>query len=275
MARTMLSSLFLLIVLGYLTLCALLYVMQDSLIFHPSNQLSGISGTPQTLGMNYEDVYLNSGDGGKIHGWYIPHAEAKGTLLFLHGNAGNISHRLQTLEIFHQLHLNVFIIDYQGYGLSKGTPSEQACYKDALAAWHYLVSERQVNKDKIILFGRSMGGGVASWLADKHDAALLVLESTFLSIPDMAKRLYPVFPVSILSRTHFDTASRLQTISIPVIVIHSEEDEIVPFFHGKQLYESANEPKLLFKLTGDHNTGFLQNKPAYQQFFKHIIRQYL
>ena len=268
------GSIFVLFLLGYLAICGFIYVVQDSLIFHPSNNLSGPQGTPDSINLNYEDVYLTSTQDRKIHGWLVPHSEPIATVLFLHGNAGNISHRLDTLRIFHELSLSTFIIDYQGYGLSEGKPSEENCYDDALAAWNYLRQDNNLEVDDIIVFGRSMGGGVASWLASKHSPQLLILESAFESIVKMGQKRYPFLPISILTRTHFDTASRIQQIQTPVVFIHSTQDEIVPYSHSKNLYQITSEPKHFFNLTGSHNTGFLENELNYKSIFLTLINQY-
>ena len=271
----MLSSMLTIIVLGYLGFCLLLYVSQDQLIFHPANALYGQQDTPEALGLSYEDVYLASTGQRKIHSWFIPHAEAKATLLFFHGNAGNISHRLETLRIFHELGLAVFIIDYQGYGLSEGTPSEQHTYDDALSAWQYLTKDKTISPNNIIVFGRSMGGGVASWLATRHQPALVILESPFRSIIKLGNERYPFFPISFLTRTHFDTENRIASIQSPVSIIHSRGDEIISFNHGQTLFELAKEPKMFFEIEGDHNTGFLQSEDSYKAILQTLIEQYL
>ena len=239
----------------YASLCLGLFLFQTSLVYIPSKSLFA---TPETAGLKYEDVWLTTEDGVRIHGWYVPHPRPRGTLLFFHGNAGNIGDRIESLAIFHRLGLDSFIIDYHGYGQSGGTPGEQATYLDARAAWNYLVRERQIPAGKIILFGRSLGGGVAAWLAARVAPAGLILESGFTSVPALASKYYPLFPVRWLARIRYDSRAALAGVRSPVLIVHSVDDEIVPFTHARALYEAAPAPKSLLELEGGHNDGFLR-----------------
>ena len=241
-------------------LCLALFLFQTRLVFFPSRALAA---TPQRIGLDFEDVWLQAADGARIHGWYLPHPRARGTLLFLHGNAGNIGDRLESLQIFHRLGLNTLIIDYHGYGKSEGSPGEEESYHDAEAAWRHLVEGRQIPAQSIVLFGRSMGGAVAAWLAARVAPAGLILESTFTSVPDMAAKVYPFFPVRLLARIRFDARASLAAVRAPVLVIHSAGDEIVPVAHGRALFEAAPEPKRFLELRGGHNDGFLVSREIY------------
>ena len=191
----MLSSLLFIAVSVWLLLSLLLYFFQPHYIYYPYKQLDS---TPATINLPYEDVTLTTSDDVSLHGWWIPHPDARYTLLFLHGNAGNISHRLQSIEIFHKLKLSVFIIDYRGYGNSEGKPGEKGTYRDADAAWQYLVNEQRVKPEQIIIFGRSLGGAIGSWLAVKYQAAAVILESTFTSVADMGNHYYPYLPIKLI-----------------------------------------------------------------------------
>jgi fermentation-respiration switch protein FrsA (DUF1100 family) len=203
----------------------------------------------------------------------VPARQERGVILFFHGNAGNISHRLDTLEIFHTLGLSTFIIDYRGYGQSEGRPSEQGTYLDAEAAWRYLVEQRQVPPERMIIFGRSLGGAVAAWLAQAHPPRALILESTFTSLPDMAATYLPFLPVRSLARFDYNTLARLPDIHCPVLVVHSPDDEVVPYSHGRQLFEAASEPKEFLELRGGHNEGFLISD-NYQAGLEAFIARY-
>ncbi len=240
--------------LFYAGMALLLYAFQGYLLYLPSRELAG---TPDDIGLAYEDVALVTDDGYRLHGWYLPADAKQPVVLFFHGNAGNISHRLDTLRLFHQLGLNTLIVDYQGYGRSEGSPSEPGTHLDALAAWRYLVKDRGVPADKIVLFGRSLGAAVATELAARHRPRALILESAFTSLPDLAAQLYPFMPVRLLTRYHYDNHALMAKISCPVLVIHSAADEIVPFTHGRALFEAAPEPKRLLVIQGSHNDGFL------------------
>ncbi|MCH6572947.1 MAG: alpha/beta fold hydrolase, partial [Proteobacteria bacterium] len=173
----------LLLLLGLALLNGCMYLQQPSMIFFP---YATLDQTPADWGLAYEEVFLDTEDGVRLHGWYIPRHGSKQTLLFFHGNAGNISHRGASVEIFHRLGLNVFIFDYRGYGMSQGKPVENGLYKDARAAWRYLTKERGFDQEDIILFGRSLGGAVAAELAAEIQPGGLILESTFSSAKDVA-----------------------------------------------------------------------------------------
>lgn len=253
-------------------LCLALYLFQTRLVFLPSRTLFA---TPQRIGLDFEDIWLQTTDGARIHGWYLPHPEPRGTLLFLHGNAGNIGDRLESLAIFHRLKLNVLIIDYRGYGKSEGSPGESESYADAEAAWRHLVEVRRIPANRIVLFGRSMGGAVAAWLADRVSPAGLILESTFTSVPDMAAKVYPVFPVRLLARIRLDARASLAGVSAPVLVIHSANDEIVPLAHGRALFDAAKEPKRFLELRGGHNDGFLVSREIYLAGIAEFIEEIL
>lgn len=246
--------------LFYAGLALLLYAVQGYLLYLPTRALAG---TPHDIGLAYEDVTLVTDDGYRLHGWYVPAEDRQPTILFFHGNAGNLSHRLDTLRLFHQLGLNTLIFDYRGYGRSEGAPSEPGTHLDALAAWRYLVESRGVPGNKIVLFGRSLGAAVATGLAARHMPAGLILESAFTSVPDLAAQLYPFMPVRLLTRYHYDNHALMATISCPVLVIHSRADEIIPFSHGLALFAAAPEPKRLLVIQGRHNDGFLISAEQY------------
>ena len=252
----------------YVLLAMVLYLAQPRLVFFPSRELATL---PTPYGLEYEDIQLRTQDGVELHGWFLPAPTALATLLFFHGNAGNISHRLESIQLFHDIGLDVMIIDYRGYGQSTGHASEQGTYLDADAAWTYLVEQRGVDPMQIIVFGRSLGAAVASWIAIKHQPAALILESTFTSIPDIAAHYYPLLPVRWLARIRYDNRSRLAKVQCPVLVIHSKDDEIIPYAHAKQLFEMATSPKQLLEIAGDHNRGFLMSRLQYSQGIRAFI----
>ena len=250
----------------------ILFVFQEKLVFFPRK---GVGDTPGSIGLPYEDVYLVTSDNIKIHGWYIPHPDAKATLLFFHGNAGNISHRIASISIFFDIGLSVFIIDYRGYGKSDGRPSEHGTYRDAMAAWDYLVDERHLRPHEIIVFGRSLGGAVAAWLAAKVTPAAVILESTFTSIKELGKYYYPFLPVSWISRIHYPVDKHISSFNCPVLIIHSHEDDVVPLRFGQRLFEYAREPKMSLSISGDHNNGFLYSKDVYIKGIKQFFQTYV
>ncbi|OFZ67536.1 MAG: lysophospholipase [Betaproteobacteria bacterium RBG_16_56_24] len=237
------------------------------MVFYPETGRE-IIATPEQIGLPYEDIHLKTSDGINLHGWYIPAVQPRGTVLFLHGNAGNISHRLDSIEMFHRLGYSTLIFDYRGYGNSGGKPTEQGTYRDAEAAWRYLTEQRNISSCRIVLFGESLGGAVAAWLAarQKPDAlkpAALVIASGFTSVPDLGQQLYPYLPVRWLARIRYDTREYLRSVTAPVLIAHSPEDDIIPFEHGRALFAAANPPKQFLELAGGHNDGFIFMREAW------------
>lgn len=255
----------------YGVLVAMLYFSQSRMLYYPNLPSRKIAATPEQIGLNFEEIFFTTSDGMKLHGWFLPAENTQGTLLFLHGNAGNISHRLDSLLLFHALSLNVLIFDYRGYGQSTGKPTEQGIYLDAEAAWRYLTSDRQIPAASILLFGRSLGGAVAAYLASRQPAMGLALESTFTSVPDMAAELYPLLPARWLARFSYDTKASLNAVSYPIFIAHSPDDEVIPFSHGRKLFESARQPKQFMQLAGGHNGGFLSVRSEYLKAWKAFI----
>ena len=260
------------LVFGYLALVAFVYLRQPKMLYFPSRQ---IEATPDSIGLSYDDVTIMTADGLKISAWHIPAPDARGVVLFCHGNAGNISHRLDSIRIFHDLGLSVLIFDYRGYGKSEGSPGEKGTYLDAEAAWDYLVKVRGVDPARIVIFGRSLGSAVAAELALKRRAAALIIESGFTSVPDLGRKLFPHLPVRLLARFHYATVDKVDRISIPKLFIHSPDDEVIPYDQGMILYEKAAEPKEFLRITGGHNEGFLLSGDAYTSGLKQFIERYL
>ncbi len=230
-------------------------------IFYPQRELVA---TPAELGLSFEDVSFRSADGVRLHGWYVP-GERDVTWLWFHGNGGNIGHRLENLALFHSnLGVNIFLIDYRGYGLSEGRASEKGTYRDATGALDYLLSRDDVNPQKLIYFGRSLGCAVAVWLATQRRPRGLILESPFTSIKDMARLAFPNLPLHLLVRTQYDSLSRINKISCPLLILHGNEDETVPISLGKKLYMAAGEPKSFYAIAGaSHNDTYIVGKEPY------------
>lgn len=256
-------------ILGIVALLNLaMFFFQTGMVFFPYRS---INETPADWGMEYENVFLQTEDDIRLHGWYIPHQNAKRTLIFFHGNAGNISHRGDSIKIFHHLGLNVFIPDYRGYGKSKGRPSEMGLYADARSAWHYLLSTRGLTRDNIIIFGRSLGGVVATNLAANVQPGALILESVFSSARDMANSLLPGVSKLILLRFNLDSESMIKQVHSPLLIMHSPDDEIIPFRQGQKVFQAANSPKQFVQLQGSHNSGFLQTQPDYERHLENFM----
>ena len=251
----------------YVALVVVIYLGQSRLVYFPT---SSIDATPDLINLRYEDVWLQTQDGDRIHGWYLPEENAEWTVLMFHGNGGNISHRLQTLDLLNKIGVNTLIIDYRGYGRSQGQPSEQATYQDALAAWEHLIQHR-TDAESIILFGRSLGGAIAVWLATEVNPRGLILESTFSSVVDLAQHHYPFLPVRYMSRFKYDSLSLAPNIDMPTLMLHSREDDIVPFDLGLKLYEALPGNKSFVEMRGGHNDGFYVSGEHYVNGLRNFI----
>ncbi|MFC1549223.1 alpha/beta hydrolase [Candidatus Omnitrophota bacterium] len=234
----------------------------------------GIETTPEYVGLTYEDVYYETKDGVKINAWFIPASGTpRATVLFCHGNAGNISHRLEIIKMLHSLGLNVFIFDYRGYGKSKGSPSEEGTYLDALAAYEYLVNREDVDEKNIIIHGKSLGAAITIELATKVNPKIVISESAFTSIGAIGREIYPFLPMEIITSIKYDNKTKIGKLDIPVLVIHSREDEIIPYHHGEELYEAATEPKEFYSMKGGHNEGILVYRDEYLKRIDDFLRK--
>ena len=242
-------------VLMYAALVGCVFIAQESLIYFP-NTGRAITTTPAAQGLPYEDVSIRTEDGETLHAWWVPAERAKGTALLFHGNAGNISHRIDYARMFRSLGYNTLLVDYRGYGRSTGKPSEEGTYRDAEASWQWLKA-RGIAEREIVLYGESLGGGVASWLATRYTPRALVIASSFTSVPDLGAEVYRFLPVLLLSRFKYNTLERLAEVKAPVLVIHSPRDDIIPYSHGRKLFDAAREPKASLEIAGGHNDGFV------------------
>lgn len=263
----------LLVILGlYVAFVAIVFIFQSHLVFFPQRR---IHSTPHEIGLAYDAIDFVARDGVRLSGWFITAKKPGAVVLFCHGNAGNISDRLQLIKLLHKLDLSTFIFDYRGYGQSEGSPSEQGTYLDAEAAWDYLTLERGVPQESIIVFGMSLGGAVAAQLAQDHKPAALIIESAFTSLPDMAAEHYPFLPARLLTRFRYPTLDYLRQVACPVLIVHSNEDEIVPYSQGCRLYEAANDPKDFLEIRGDHNTGALMSAETYMAGLNQFITKFI
>jgi alpha-beta hydrolase superfamily lysophospholipase len=245
----------LLLGLGYALLSAYMFVFQSRFVYFPDRDLIA---DPGALRLAFEDVRVPTRDGGTIHGWFVPAGgSGRGVILKCHGNGGNISHRLESIYQFHSLGFATFIFDYRGYGRSPGRPSEDGTYRDVEAAWRYLTHDRGIPASRILVFGRSLGGAIAAWLASREAPGALVVESSFSSIPDIGREVYPFLPVRLLSRFSYNTRAAVHAARCPVIVVHSRDDEMISIRHGRAIFEAAPTPKTFIEIRGGHNEAFM------------------
>jgi fermentation-respiration switch protein FrsA (DUF1100 family) len=235
---------------------ALLVACESKIIYHPYKYPQGIWDT-SSFNIKVEDVFFQADDGTKLHGWYIPSSNARATLLWFHGNAGNLTHRLENIQQLKALNLNIFIFDYRGYGKSEGKPSEEGIYLDSQAAYDILIREKNVSPRKLILFGRSLGAICAVEVAANNPAAGIILESVFTSARDMAGKVLPFLPIGWVIKSKFDAANKVPHLKLPKLFLHGTEDEIVPYELGRKLFSAAADPKEFYDIEGaGHNDTY-------------------
>ncbi len=252
-------------------LCFVAYVryLEATTVFHPDRK---IKGTPAQVGLKFENIYFRTQDKSLINGWFIKYRHARSTVLYLHGNAGNISDRLDKISTFHDMGVNVFIIDYRGYGKSQGRPSEHGIYEDALAAYDYLLTREDVPPDKICVYGASLGGAVAIELATKRKTSGLIIDSSFSSAADMAKTIYPFVPAFFL-QTKMDSINKIKKITVAKLFIHSRDDELVPFRLGRKLFAAALNPKEFLEVKGHHNDSHIYSREIWGTGVRDFLRR--
>ena len=221
-----------------------------------------IEYTPRDIGLNYEDLTLTTKDGARIFGWFIPSELSRAVIIFCHGNGGNISHRLEKIVMLNRLNLDVLIFDYRGYGMSEGRPSEKGLYLDTEAVYEYLVNDRKISPRSIVGYGESLGGAVIIDLASKQKLGGLIIESSFTSVPDIAKKVAPFIP-GFVYKSRFDALSKIKVVETPKLIFHSVNDEIIPFEHGERLFNNAGGQKKFVRMQGGHNDAFLVSKDLF------------
>jgi fermentation-respiration switch protein FrsA (DUF1100 family) len=259
----------LLLLAGFAAIILFLRWHEPRMIYFPDRDME-----PAPAGV--EDVWLTTADGVRIHGWWLPATNpAPLTVLFFHGNAGNISHRTEKLQIFRNLGANVLIIDYRGYGRSAGKPDEAGTYADARAAYDHLTKtllvRRSLGEDgnreprTVVVYGESLGSAVAVDLATKVPVGGVIIEEGFTSIGDVGQKMFPFLPVRWFVRNKYDSLAKINRINAPLLMFHSRQDEIFAWRHAERLLAAAREPKRLVELRGDHNNAFLVSADAYRE----------
>jgi len=262
----------LLFIIGSLILLTYFFYprLENFFIFYPEKT---IETTPRDQHLKYEEIYFETTDKVRLHGWYFPVEGARPTILFCHGNAGNISHRLDNIRHLVANGFPVLIFDYRGYGLSDGRPSEKGLYKDGLAAYDFLANRKGLSPEEIVLFGRSLGVAVAVEIGLRRPVRSVILESGFTSTREMARAI-PLFrPFSVFIPRHFDNLKKLPMIRVPKLIIHGTEDELVPFPMGQKLFEAALPPRYFYPIQGaGHNDTYITGGPRYFQTISAFIR---
>ncbi len=256
----------------YLALMFYIYFNQDKMVFYPTDDFAV---QPDQLGLIFEDVHIKIDDNITIHGWYFPSKDPdnKKAVLFFHGNAGNISHRLETAKYLYDLGVATFMFDYRGYGYSTGEPTEDGVYADGEVSFDWLVETKSFKAENIILFGRSLGGAVAVELAGRKQCGGLIIESSFTSVGDIGQKLFPIFPIRSLIRYTFNSVEKIGQIQIPKLITHSPDDELIPYTMGQKLFEAAAEPKQFIKLSGGHNSRSYFKDPEYKKALLWLLNE--
>jgi fermentation-respiration switch protein FrsA (DUF1100 family) len=241
---------------------------EKGIVFFPDPELVG---TPANFGLMFEDAFFEAEDGVRLHGWWVPRAGGP-VLLWFHGNAGNISHRLENIKLLHDLvGVQVFIFDYREYGRSQGRISREGTFRDAAAAYHYVTGTRGVPTPEVVLFGRSLGTALATDLAIQKPCRALILESAFTNSSDMAKMMAP-FLFDWRPKVPYDNLGKIDKVKVPVLVIHGSHDEIIPVDMGRRVFAAANSPKDLYIIPGaHHNDTYVVGGQAYFQRLKAFI----
>lgn len=243
--------------------------LEQKSLYHPYKE---ITETPKNLGITFEEANFKAADGQLLNGWFIPVKDAKVTILYCHGNAGNISHRLHKVKFFHEMGVSFFIFDYRGYGKSTGKPNEKGLYIDAQAAYDYLVSRNEVDKNKIVVYGKSLGGPVAADLCLHRKASALILEGSFASVALRAQQLYSFLPMELLITQKYDTMTKVKDIHIPKLIAHARQDEVISFRHGEILFAAATEPKQFLSFEGGHNDDAYVTSSVYREELLEFLR---
>ena len=244
--------------------------VENFFVFYPQSSFDSV---PADWDMRYEDIYFDTEDKKRLHGWFFPLEGDAPVILFCHGNAGNISHRLENVKFLLDQQLQVFIFDYRGYGKSGGRPSERGLYRDGLAAYDFLVNQKKISPDRIVPFGRSLGASVVIEISLGREVKSLILESAFTSTKGMAKTLFPFMLLSPLLPAHYNNLEKIAQVKVPKLFVHGEDDEIVSFSMGQKLYQAAKSPKYFYPLKGaGHNDTYLVGGNTYFKTLDDFVR---
>ena len=265
---TFINSVFVAAVIAIIVVSIFSMLFEEHLIYFPSKYPDG---NYSLLSRNpfIQDCWFTTEDGIKLHAWFAKKDTAIATLIISHGNAGNLSHRLEIIRILYQTGFNIFMYDYRGYGRSGGEPSEDGLYRDGRAAFDHAVTIPGVDPKRIILWGTSLGGAVAVDVAVHRSPAGLILESTFSSAKDVAARAYPFLPARLIMRTKFNSIEKIERIHVPILFMHGNKDTIIPIDLGKKIFNAANEPKAFYEIDGaDHNDTYWVGGKRYIQHIR-------
>ena len=242
----------------------------NSLLFYPDKILKE---KPNDFGLNYTDIWVPLQNGNKLHGWYIPATkETNKHIIYFHGTKGNISLYLGGIEQLHKVEKNILIVDYEGFGQSTGNATIENTINDAFAIYDFLISYKNLKPDDIRLFGYSYGGAIAVEVALKQKVHAILIESTFSSLNEIAVSKYTPLASLLIPKNLLNTISNIKKINMPLVVAHAEKDQVIPFTHSINIYNNANNPKYLFKITNaEHHNIFKFVSPEYINLIKSVF----
>ncbi len=275
-ARKRMLSLLVTVGAAYAALLAMVWLFEHRLVFHPDFP-SRLEGDWQPAGLPVEDVWLKTGDGTKLHAWWIPAVNADCAVIYFHGNASNLANRADIFRFLHELGVSVLGMEYRGYGKSEGTPSEESFYRDAESAHDYLTKERGIPAERIVSYGASLGTAVAADLATRRRVAGVILEAPFASARAVARHIFPFLPgAGRLLRSRFDVSEKLLAARVPLLLLHCEKDPVIPFALGEEVFAAAPEPKSFLRLRGRCHEGAPLEAPGevrerVQQFLRRAV----
>ncbi len=265
---------------GIYLVCLLLFVVFLFYLYYPKIESffiyypdSSFDTFPADWHLNYDEVYFDTEDDTRLHGWFFPLKGDTPVILFCHGNAGNISHRLENISLLLDQNLQVFIFDYRGYGKSNGRPSEAGLYRDGLAAYDFLLKIKHIPPERIVLFGRSLGASAAIEISLKRDVRSIIIESAFTSTKEMAKTMFLFNVFAFLLPPNYNNLEKIAQVSVPKLIIHGENDKIVPFSMGQKLFDAASQPKYFFPIRrAGHNDTYVFGGGAYFETLAAFVR---
>jgi len=259
------------IVVGLAVVIILIRMLENRFVYFPPKYPEGFV-PPEHYGLRVEEVWLVTEDRVKLNAFFLAHPPSSMVILWFHGNAENIGMGVQQMKALANLGVNILELDYRGYGKSEGSPDEAGVYRDADAAYDYLVQTRHFQPRGIIVFGHSLGGAVAVDVASRRECGGLIVQSSFTSVKDMTRRLYPVPLSQYVPKSRFDSLEKIQRVRVPILIVHGTRDEVVPFSMGEMLYRAALEPKLFFAVEGaGHNDVLEAGGEEYLRRFRAFI----
>jgi fermentation-respiration switch protein FrsA (DUF1100 family) len=266
-----LKAVFFVLLAGIIIFEIVVYIIEEKNLYMPRKEVILI---PQSIKIKYEGVYFKTEDGESLNGWFIPAGNAKITVLYCGGRSGNMSDDLDNVKFFREMGFNLFVFDYRGFGNSSGKPSEQGLYKDARAAYDFLVTRKDIDRRKIVGYGKSLGVPVVADLCLHRKLCALILEGSFPSLKAHVQGIGGPLPLQWFVSEKFDAISRLKKVTIPKLFVHGMDDQIINFAEGRLLFNEAAPPKEFIPFDGDHDNNLFATSDAYKDKINEFLLHY-